>query len=446
MAPFFVMKKIYSRKKVQNSWAFYDWANSVYPLVITTALFPVFYASSVVSDTGEGGRTDIVNFFGVEMINSVLYSFVVAASFLMVIALSPILSGMADYLGNKKLFLKLFCYLGAFSTMSLYFFDVDHLEVSMLSVFFASVGFWGSLVFYNSYLPLIATKDEQDGLSAKGFALGYLGSSILLITLLALLLSSVIEGFTVRHAFVITGLWWFGFSHVTYGKLPQDTPKEGGDVKGKVFKQGFIELKSVFNQVLQMKVLRRYLGAFFIYSMGIQTIMLMATLFAQKEIEGLPESGLIVSVLIIQFVAIGGSFLFSKSSEKLGNIVTIAIALVIWIACCVYAYVITTPVEFYILAGTVGLVMGGTQALSRSTYAKFLPKTQDTASFFSFFDVTEKVGIVIGMVIFGVVEQYYGNIRMSIIALIIFFVVGLFMLFRIPQTGSLAANSGKEGE
>lgn len=420
------------KKRTINAWAFYDWANSVYPLVISTAIFPIFYEA--VTSTKVDGKTvsDTVEFFGATLKNSELYSYVVAASFLVVTVLSPVLSGIADYAGNKKSFLKLFCYLGALSTMTLYFFDANYLEISMLSIFFASIGFWNSLVFYNAYLPEITPPEDHDRVSAKGFSLGYFGSSLLLITCL---LGIMVFEMPAKYSFLLVGIWWIGFSQYTYKYLPKSKKKEK---TGPVFSNGFNELKKVWKYVRSTKRLKTYLSSFFVFSMGIQTIMLMAVLYAKKEIftgqyEDQAATGLIISVLIIQFIAIAGAYVFSYSSSKYGNIKTLGMALIVWILACIYAYFIHTPFEYYILAGLVGLVMGGTQSLSRSTYSKFLPDTKETTSFFSYYDISEKVGIILGMVIFGFVEGYSGDMRTSVLALLIFFVVAFILLFRIPK-------------
>lgn len=427
------------KKKVINAWAFYDWANSVYPLVISTAIFPIFYES--VTSTKVDGKTvsDTVTFFGGTFKNSELYSYVIAASFLVVTILSPILSGIADYAGNKKFFLKTFCYLGSVSTMTLFFFNPEHLELSMLSIFLASIGFWNSLVFYNAFLPEICPPEEHDKVSAKGFSLGYLGSSILLISCLV---GIMVFDMPAKYSFILVGLWWIGFSQITYAFLPKGIKKEK---RGHVVKNGFNEIRKVWDFVKQTNRLKKYLASFFIFSMGIQTIMLMAVLFAKKEIfigeyEEQAGSGLIVSVLLIQFIAILGAYLFSFSSSKLGNIKTLGIALIIWIFVCVYAYFIITPLDYYILAAIVGLVMGGTQSLSRSTYSKFLPETEDTTSFFSYYDISEKVGIILGMVIFGFVEGYSGDMRASVLALLSFFVIAFFLLLRIPKNEKQGLN------
>ena len=425
-------------KRTVNAWAFYDWANSAYPLVITTAIFPMFYEAITTSEV-DGVASDLVTFFGMEFKNTELYSYVASFSFLVVSVISPILSGIADYSDSKKEFLQFFCYFGAISCGSLYFFDVDHLEWSMLPVFTASVGFWGSIVFYNAYLPQIAPPEAHDQISAKGYALGYIGSSILLIANLILIMGFDVDA---RWAFVSVAVWWVAFAQVTYRRLPRVYAVER-EVENR-FTKGWRELKKVWKQLKELKTIRRYLISFFVFSMGVQTVMLMATLFAAKEIEwgeDQAKSGLIVSVLIIQFVAIGGAYLLSWLSARWGNIKALALTLFIWIGICVIAWFIHTPLEFYFTAGLVGLVMGGIQSLSRSTYSKLVPETKDYASFFSFYDVLEKLGIVIGTFSYGFIEGFTGSMRNSIIALIIFFVLGLFFLYRVPGRAVIEAKS-----
>jgi UMF1 family MFS transporter len=423
--------------KIINAWTFYDWANSVYPLVITTAIFPMFYEYQTSHDSSGALTGDMVEFFGASFKNTQLYSYVISVSFIIVAFISPILSGVADYSDNKKSFLKLFCYLGSLSCASLFYFDVNHLELSMIPVLLASVGFWGSLVFYNAYLPEIAEAKDHDKISAKGYSLGYIGSSILLI--LNLIAIMVFE-MPAKYAFLTVAVWWIGFSHYTYAVLPNASyshqPKENR------FTKGFRELKKVWAQLRELTTLKRYLGSFFVYSMGVQTVMIMATLFAAKEINWEGDSaktGLIVSVLIIQFIAIGGAYLFSWVSSKIGNIASLSITLFIWVFICIGAYFIHEPNEFYVIAASVGLVMGGIQSLSRSTYSKLLPKTKDHASYFSFYDVLEKLGIVVGTFAYGFIEGWTGSMRNSIFALGAFFIVGFVLLLRVPKNEQITA-------
>jgi UMF1 family MFS transporter len=419
-------------KKVINAWAFYDWANSSYPLVITTAIFPLFY-EEVTKTVVDGKTSDMVSLFGSSFHNTEIYSYVVAISFVIVCFTAPVLSGIADYSGNKKRFMQFFCYLGSLSCASLFFFSKEHLGLGLLSILFSSVGFWGSLVFYNSYLPEIAEPEDHDRVSAKGFSLGYIGSAILLILNLVMIKVWKIPA---QWSFVTVAIWWAGFAQITFARLPNNV--YGHKPQGGIIFKGFRELKNVWDELKHIKRLKRYLASFFIYSMGVQTVMIMAVLFAKKEIVGMEDSNLIISVLIIQFVGVAGSVLFSRLSKWLGNIKALGVAIFIWIGICIGTYLyVYTPFSFYVVAALVGLVMGGIQSLSRSTYSKLLPETEDHASYFSFYDVCEKVGIVFGMFLFGYIERVSGGMRNSLLALITFFVVGFVLLLTIPKSKAI---------
>lgn len=428
-------------KKLIKAWAFYDWANSVYSLVIISAIFPIFYGALTITKDEKGQiLQDTVKFLGFNFNNDTLISYVTAGAFLVVSILSPFLSGIADYVGNKKNFLKFFCYLGGVSCIGLFWFDLEILWFGLLCYFLGLVGFWASLVFYNSYLPDIAYPEQQDKASAYGFSLGYVGSVILLILCLLMILrydwfGFEDEGFPTRLSFVLTGVWWIGFSQYTYKYLPKGNKK--ARLTRNVLFNGFRELKGIWKALQHNKMLKRYLVAFFVYSMAVQTIMLVATYFGIEELEWGnqdPTTGLIVSILLIQLVAVAGATLTSRLAVRFGDIKMLMIINLIWIAICGYAYFITTPVQFYAAAASVGLVMGGIQSLSRSTYSKMLPPdTLDTASYFSFYDVSEKIGIVIGMFLYGLVAQLTGSIRNSILFLVVFFIIGVILLMRVPK-------------
>jgi UMF1 family MFS transporter len=430
-------------KKLLHAWAFYDWANSVYPLVISSAVFPIFYGALTIIKDEDGQKiSDTVTFLGYQFNNDSLISYVTAASFLVVSIMSPILSGISDFVGNKEGFMKFFCYLGALSCIGLYWFSLDNLLFGLLCYMLALIGFWGSLVFYNSYLPDIAFPEQQDKVSAKGFSLGYIGSVLLLVINLVMILFYDSFGFEndgqpTRIAFIMVGLWWMGFAQYTFKHLPTGT-NEGHKVTRSVLAQGYNELRKIWNALKSNKVLRRYLYAFFVYSMAVQTIMLAAVYFAVEELNWGDQdlqTGLIVSILLIQLVAVVGANFTARLSKKLGNIKTLIIIIFAWIAICAYAYFVMNPLQFYITAGFVGLVMGGIQALSRSTYSKLIPaQSEDTASYFSFYDVSEKIGIVIGMFMYGYVAQITGSMRYSILFLVTFFVAGLILLYRVPRT------------
>ncbi|WP_347069921.1 MFS transporter [Flavobacterium sp. WV_118_3] len=422
-------------KKLLNAWAFYDWANSVYALVISSSIFPLYYGALF-----RIKGIEEIPLFGLSIRSESLISYITALGFFFVAILSPLLSGIADYMGNKKTFLKFFCYMGGLSCMGLYFFSLDNIIIGLLTYMLALIGFWGSLVFYNSYLPDIAFPEQQDSISAKGYGLGYIGSVILLIINLIMVMKSEMFGFesqlkAMQFSFVMVGLWWIGFSQYTYRYLPDY--KNGKKIKGHIIFNGFKELQKVWNQLKEIKPLRRYLGAFFVYSMAVQTVMIIAAYFGEQEVEwGSDEKrtmGLIVSILLIQLIAVFGAIMTSKASAKFGNIKVLMVINFLWILICIYAYFVVTPNEFYIAAGCVGLVMGGIQALSRSTYSKFIPKTQDTTSFFSFYDVAEKIGIVIGMFLYGYIADITGKMQNAILFLVIFFVAGLLLLTRVPR-------------
>lgn len=431
-------------KKLLNAWAFYDWANSVYSLVIASAVFPIFYGALF-----RVAEIEKVTLFGGEIARGPLISYVTSAAFLFIAIITPLLSGIADYLGNKKVFMQFFCYLGALSSIGLYWFSLDNLLVSLGCYFFGLVGFWVSLAFNNSYLPDIAYTEQQDGISAKAYSIGYLGSVLLLLVNLAMVMKPDLFGITsdangvaeikaMKYSFVTVGIWWIAFSQYTFYYLPQGNKKEGE--RQNVILNGFKELKLVWKQLGNQIKLKRYLIAFFVYSMAVQTVMLIATFFGEEEIAWGGDSerttGLIVSILVIQLVAILGATVTAKASKKFGNIKTLVVVNILWVCICIYAYFVITPTDFYIAAGFVGLVMGGIQALSRSTYSKFLPDTKDTTSFFSFFDVAEKIGIVIGTFLYGFVAQVTGSMRNAVVFLGIFFLVGVFLLFRAKKVGA----------
>ena len=420
-------------KKLLNAWAFYDWANSVYPLVISSAVFPIFYESLFAN------RSHYISVFGIYFKNSALISFSTAFAFLIVASISPLLSGISDYVGNKKSFMRFFCYLGALSCMGLYWFDLSTIYTGLLFYILGLIGFWGSLVFYNSYLPDIAFPDQQDRISAKGYSLGYFGSVILLIVNLAKIMGTSDENKIdqMRYSFIMVGVWWIVFSQYSYYYLPKGNTNSEHKVTKAVVFNGFKELKKVWNLLEDNKPLKRYLLSFFVYSMAVQTVMLIATYFGAQEIAWQSKSestiGLIICILVIQLVAIVGAVLTSRASAKFGNIKTLIVINCFWIILCIAAYFIKSPIHFYVMAGLVGLVMGGIQALSRSTYSKLLPENDDTASFFSFYDVSEKIGIVIGMCVYGIIDQITGSPRLAIVFLALFFIIGVILLARVPK-------------
>ncbi|QTE23494.1 MFS transporter [Polaribacter cellanae] len=427
------MKLKIGDKKLINAWAFYDWANSVYSLVISTAVFPLFY--SAITD----GKT--VYLLGMKWdYPDTLYSYALSFSFLIVAFMSPILSAIADYTGNKLKFMKFFCWLGGLSVMSMFFFkDLTTAWVGIICTVLASVGFWSSIVFYNSYLPEVAHPHQQDKASAKGFIYGYVGSVILLIISLAMIMSQsddAIKLTMMRYSFVMVGLWWIGFAQITFKKLPNNVHNRKPE-KDYIWK-GFKELKKVWIELKNYPTLRNFLVAFFLLSVGVQTIILLATIFGKSEL-GLDTMNLIITVLLIQIVAILGAKIFTNISEKYGNIKALKITLIIWILVCFSAFLLeknlpNVDIYFYCLGGLLGLVLGAIQSLTRSTYSKLLPKTYDNATFFSFYDVTEKIAIVLGTFVFGFLIYLTESMQWSVLSLALFFVASFIVLSRLKKT------------
>lgn len=420
---------ILNDKKTINAWCSYDWANSVYNLIVTTAIFPIYYNSA----TKEAFGGDVVSFFGFSINSSVLYSYAISFSFLIAVILYPILSGVADYRGSKKAFMRFFTYLGSLACIGLYFFEGSNIEYGILLAITASLGYASSVVFYNAFLPEIASEDQMDSVSARGFSMGYIGSVLLLIVSLVLVSIPETFGFdgagsATRFVFLLVGVWWFGFAHIAFAALKDN--RTHGKITGEVLRSGFNELKKVFSSLKENVNSIRFLYSFFFYSMGVQTVMLLAPLFAAEEI-GMESSEMIIVILIIQLVAVGGAYLFATISNKKGNKASISIAIIIWFAICILAYFIGDKTVFYGLAGLLGLVMGGIQSISRSTYSKLIPDgTKDTASYFSFYDVTEKFAIVLGTMGFGYILQITGTMRNSMLFMGLFFVIGFIILSR----------------
>lgn len=420
---------IKNNPKIINAWCLYDWANSVYSLVISSTLFPIYYNAVTQSPQTK----DHIQFLGFSITNTVLYSFALAFSFFLIAAISPFLSGIADYTGRKKQFMRFFILLGSLSCIGLYFFNGQNIEYGILCTVLASVGFSGSLVFYNAFLPEIATPDRFDLVSAKGFGFGYIGSVLLLIFNLLTINFYTSFGFStelnaVRFSFVLVGVWWILFSSISLYVLPSGIKNVKGE---RVGKKGYHELVKVWKNFKHIRSMKLFLAAFFFYSAGVQTIMLLAATFGNKELH-LPGSKLILAILIIQLVAILGSYLFAKLSTRKGNKFSLSIMLIIWMFICLAAYFTSNEYQFYGVAFAVGLVMGGIQSLSRSTYSKLIPEnTNDPTSYFSFYDVVEKISIIIGTFGYGLLEYLTGSMRNSALLLELYFVIGFLFLLRL---------------
>ncbi|MBK6997058.1 MAG: MFS transporter [Lewinellaceae bacterium] len=421
-----------------NAWAFFDWANSAYALVITVAIFPAYFLAM----TGDGIKEtiDYVQVAGIRMTNSSLFAYSISLAYLIIAAISPILSGIADYGGKRIAFLRFFSLMGALACMSMWFFtDMNTLWVGVTGFILATIGFAGGIVFYNSFLPIIATEDRYDDVSAKGFSYGFIGSVILLLINLVVIsnykwFGFEAKGLAVPTAFVMVGLWWIGFSQIPFRRLPQDSREK---TRGNLLGKGYQELRKAWRNLKKNPNALRFLSAFFCYNAGVQAVLFLASTFADVVL-GFDAQKLIYLVLILQIVAIGGAWASAKLSGKKGNKFSIMVMLVIWTVVCITGYYVQTGLDFYLLAAGVGVVMGGIQSLSRATYAKLLPEdTPDTASYFSFYDVMDKISTVVGTFTFGFVQQITGDMRDSVRALAVFFVISL-IIFSVVKIRRMA--------
>jgi len=419
-------------KKIIRGWVIYDWANSVYQLTIASTIFPIYY-----NQVTRTGNNFMVDFFGLPIINTVLYSWAIAAAYFIVALFSPLFSSIADYTGRRKAFMKMFTWIGALSCGALFFFDKNTIELGIVAFWLGTVGYGGSIVFYNSFLPVIAKPEDQDRVSARGYSMGYLGSVILLVMNLIVVLKPDWFGISdkllpAKLSFLSVFLWWIGFSQITFRRLPKYTfgHKAGG--KSALF-GGYRELRLVFLQVRKLPRLKIFLAGFFFIMMGLLTVMFMAATYGEKQLR-LSEEILISTILVIQLIGMLGAWLFARISGRLGNVRAFILTIIIWVLVCIGAYYIRDAAGFIAVAACVGLVMGGSQSLARSTYSKMLPETEDHTSFFSFYDVVEKLATVGGTFSFGIIEALTGSMRNSVLAIIAFFAVGLvFMLFLLRR-------------
>lgn len=421
-------------KKVINGWAMYDWANSAYNLVITSTIFPAYFQEIAVDNKAISKTT--VTFLGRQFENTSLYNYSLAFAMLIVSIISPLLSSIADYKGNKKSFMNFFLTMGSLACASMFFFDKNTLTLGIISIIIACIGFWASIVFYNSFLPEIAAPEDRDRVSARGFAYGYVGSVLLQIICFVFVFKPELIGgnkdsnIQYQLSFLLVGVWWWSFGQFSLRRLPKPIAAGDNNVKTQILSKGYKELRKVWGQLKQIPSLKRFLLAFFFYDMGVQTVMLSAALYGASELE-IPTTNLIIAILIIQLIAIPGAYVISWLSSKIGNLRALMIVTAMWIGICYAAFLLPKKgiYEFYILAVIVGFIMGGIQSLSRSTYSKLMPVTKDTASFFSFFDVTEKIATVIGTFSFGFFTELTGSQRTSVLALMIYFILGLLFLF-----------------
>ena len=408
----------------------YDWANSAYMTTVAVAVLPLYFAQVIVGEHG-------VKLFGTVYSSQTLWAFMISFAALWAFFCAPVLGAIADFSSSKKKFLMLFCYTGSLFTLLLFFCGSGDVWRTIVFFIIAQIGFVGGNVFYDAFLPQISSNDTIDWISGKGFAYGYIGGGIQFALSLLLITCHDFFGLSyhlaVRAALAMAGLWWAGFSVITFIKL-KEAPSNARLPEAyrsmpqplAYLKIGIVRTITTARKVRKFKHLLIFLIAFMIYNDGIQTVISMATIYGKDELK-FPDRVLMATLLIIQFIAFFGALIFSKIAEITSAKKALMITLLMWSFVCVYAYLMTEAREFFILGIIVGLAMGGSQALSRSLYGSMIP-AEASAEFYGFYSVFSKFSAIWGPAIFGIIKQVSGSSRNSIVSLIVFFIVGLIML------------------
>jgi UMF1 family MFS transporter len=408
-------------RKVINAWCMYDWANSAFVTTIMAALFPPFYRALVI-ESGLAGSTA-----------TAYWGYTTSIALLIIALVAPVLGAIADHTGGKKRYVAFFAGLGILSTAAFVFIGTDTWLLASILYIGGNVGFAGANIFYESLLPHVAQKDDIDQISTKGYALGYVGGGILLVINVLWVMKPAMFGmpdvtFALRASFFSVSVWWGLFSIPLFRHVPEPlAAKETGPAMHPI-KAGFSRLAATFHEVTRYKQLLTFLIAFWIYNDGIGTIIKMATAYGDEI--GIELTDMIIALIMTQFVGIPFSFLFGALAKKLGTKRSILLALGVYTLISIGGYFMQTAVHFYILAFVVGTVQGGSQALSRSLYGAMVPKHK-TAEFFGFFSTSSKFAGIAGPLLFGVVSQVAGQSRLSIVALIVFFIIGGLLLTRV---------------
>ncbi|TEU12482.1 MAG: MFS transporter [Anaerolineales bacterium] len=410
-----------ARRKVINAWCMYDWANSAFATTIMAALFPPFYRA-LVTESGLAENTA-----------TAYWGYTTSIALLMIAIIAPVLGAVADYTGGRKRYVAFFAGLGILSTAAFVFIGTDTWLLASILYIGGNLGFAGANIFYESLLPHIAQKDDIDQISTKGYALGYVGGGILLVINVLWFMNPAMFGmpdvaFALRASFFSVSVWWGLFSIPLFRRVPEPpAARETGPAINPI-KAGFLRLAITFREITRYKQLLIFLIAFWIYNDGIGTIIKMATAYGDEI--GLELTDMTIALIMTQFVGIPFSFLFGTLAKKLGTKRSILLALGVYTLISIGGYFMRTATHFYILAFVVGMVQGGSQALSRSLYGAMVPKHK-TAEFFGFFSTSSKFAGIAGPLLFGVVSQIAGQSRLSIVSLIVFFIVGGLLLTRV---------------
>jgi len=419
-------------RKIINSWAMYDWANSAFVTTIMAAMFPPFYRSlAIAAGLSEPDAT-------------AAWAYTTAIGLLIAAVLSPVLGAVSDHTGGKKLYIAFFVAMGVVATALFVFLGDDSYLMASLLFVLADIGFAGAEVFYESLLPHIAKEGDIDRVSTRGYALGYLGGGILLVINVLWYMKPDLffmadGGVALRVAFFSVAVWWAVFTIPLLRNVPEPPVVRRTGESSSALRAGFQRLSRTFGQVRKYRQLLIFLVAFWIYNDGIGTIIKMATAYGDEI--GIGVTDMTIALIITQFVGIPFAFAFGRLASRIGTKVSILLALAMYVLISIAGYFMQTALHFYILAFAVGTVQGGSQALSRSLYGTMVPKSQ-AAEFFGFFATSSKFAGILGPVLFGLVSQLAGGSRLAILALIAFFVIGgTLLLFVDVDAGRRTASA-----
>lgn len=418
-------------KRAIRAWAMYDWANSAFVTTVMAAVLPVYYANVAAANLEPNMRT-------------AAWAYTATISLLIVAVIGPILGAMADFSGAKKKFLLAFVIMGVIGTSALFFIGSGDYLLASAFYIVAALGFSGSIVFYDSLLPHIARPDEIDQVSSRGYAMGYLGGGILLAVNLAMIMlpPSELTGLMTRLSFLTVAVWWLVFTIPLWRHVPEPPRRIlSGEDQANPIKASFSRLGHTFSQIRSFGEVFKFLAAFWLYNNGIGTIITMASIYG-KELQ-FSDTTVIGTLLMVQFVAMPFAFLFGWLAKKIGTKRAIYLSLGIYTLIAIMGYFMTQEIHFWLLGFAVATVQGGSQALSRSLFSRMLPKSQ-SAEFFSFFGVSEKVAGMVGPLVFGLATQLLGGGRVGIISLVIFFILGGWLLTRVNEKEGIRRAEAEE--
>jgi len=423
---------VYSRRE-QIGWYFYDWANSAFSTtVITVFLGP--YLTSVTQNAAD--TTGYVYPLGIPVLADAFFPYLVSLSVVLQVFFLPILGAIADYTNAKKPLIGLFAYIGAFATMAMFFLQGQNYLLGGALFLLANLSFGASIVFYNAFLPEIASPDDRDRVSSQGWAMGYLGGGLLLVLNLIFYLQreslGISEGFAVRICLASAGLWWAIFTLIPLARLQPRQPQKQLPVGERFISIGFKQLRHTLRELPRYPHTLLFLIAYLLYNDGIQTVISLSSQFGSAELK-LDQQTLITSILMVQFVAFFGALAFGYLAKWIGTKRAILLSLVIWTGTVYASYALiqpNSPLQFYLLAAAIAIVLGGSQALSRSVFSLMIPKGQE-AEYFSLYEVSERGTSWLGPLVFGLALQFTGSYRVAILSIVVLFILGLIVLTQV---------------